>query len=195
MSLPVYRWVRVSLSCPSTCLSVFSSVHASVWVCPSVGGVGSRSGGPHFLRGCWFSTCVELSISVKPCGVEQVPAPIFCGCLNCIRMSRIFLWAHWRKKSHQCKWWMKLCWQKNIFKRWPIIPHSRKKNKFKENSFNIHQFHESSSDFSTNSHLSKTCSRYIWEGTDDLICSKQYFLLSWQHYLYTLKHKLFYSFM
>lgn len=30
MSLPVYRWVRVSLSCPSICLSVFSSVRASV---------------------------------------------------------------------------------------------------------------------------------------------------------------------
>lgn len=49
MSLPVYRWVRVSLSCPSICLSVrpsvFSSVHTSVWVCPSVG-VGGWEAGP-----------------------------------------------------------------------------------------------------------------------------------------------------
>lgn len=104
MSLPVYRWVRVSLSCPSICLSVRPSFRPCTRRSESVrqlgwGGGKQVRGGPHFLRGCWFSTCVELSISVKPCGVEQEPAPIFCGCLNCIRMSRIFLWAHCRRKT------------------------------------------------------------------------------------------------
>lgn len=72
ISLPVCRWVRVSLSCPSICLSVFSSVHASVWVCPSAGGLGG-GGWEAGLEG--LTSCVVVdSVLVWSCPSLWSPA-------------------------------------------------------------------------------------------------------------------------